>query len=234
MKAVKSESTLRMASSHKTMDKETMEKFGLTDELLVSCRAMAKDIASFHNIPLEECNRIINLEGRGWNLDTLKSFGVVIKKEGNKLELKVGQKVKYTGETENLKGKIGIVETVTTNHLTVNFKGGDRRIFSNGPKMVKACLRPVKVKKPAEVVTEPALKKLCLRVVKVIYSKPATIVFYQSTESSKIRKSVAVCKEEDTYIKEIGLEIAITKAFRRDIDRHFKLLLRNFTNEKSN
>jgi hypothetical protein len=59
---------------------------------------------------------------------------------------------------------------------------------------------------------------------KVIYSEPATIVFYRTTkdENEPLKKSVSKCSSKDKYDKEKGYEIAVLKAFKRQIDKKLK------------
>ncbi|HHX70934.1 MAG TPA: hypothetical protein GX708_23155 [Gallicola sp.] len=62
---------------------------------------------------------------------------------------------------------------------------------------------------------------------KVIYREPYTILFYKACDDNTIRKVIVICKEPDTYNKEIGYEIALLKANRNEIARYLRKFAKN-------
>lgn len=90
------------------------------------------------------------------------------------------------------------------------------------------------LKKEAEVEVLNAFVGTQFFIERVIYSEPATIVFYKTPDydlrtgtlkgMSKTRKMVAKCCPTDIFDKEKGLEVAILKIIRREAERKLKLI----------
>lgn len=72
-----------------------------------------------------------------------------------------------------------------------------------------------------EVVTEKVGKynHIAIEVDRVIYSDPATIVFYRELGSKVIKKAVAKCSPLDEYDRQKGYEAAVLKAHMKSIQR---------------
>jgi hypothetical protein len=68
-----------------------------------------------------------------------------------------------------------------------------------------------------------------IKIEKVIFNDPATIIFYrvplfsngEIIEWSELKKSVAKCNkiEGDVYNKKVGLSVAVLKAFKKEIEK---------------
>lgn len=81
-----------------------------------------------------------------------------------------------------------------------------------------------------DVINEEHVTNFPLHVVKIIFSNPATIVFYKTAfgnelaDDDKIRKIVAKANGTDVYDKGKGLDIAMFKAYQRESARILKKL----------
>lgn len=84
-------------------------------------------------------------------------------------------------------------------------------------------LEPVVVEKPETVKIEDVFG-ITIKVEKVIYANPATIIFYKTTDDPKevVKRSVAKCNPKDEYNRENGYKVAVLKATRKIIDRKLR------------
>jgi hypothetical protein len=84
----------------------------------------------------------------------------------------------------------------------------------------KEASKPVSTKQKGEAVDMTGYTyQMTLNLQRVIYNDPATIIFYNfSTDpEGTVRKAIAKCLPTDRYNKDKGLEVAVLKAFRREI-----------------
>jgi hypothetical protein len=88
-------------------------------------------------------------------------------------------------------------------------------------------------KNPVEVVEVNALANFSLVVEKVIFSEPATVLFYRVPDMnmdghvegvSDLKKVVAKCSPEDTYDKNQGMHVALLKATVKEAKKQIKLI----------
>ena len=65
-----------------------------------------------------------------------------------------------------------------------------------------------------------------IKIVKVIYRNPATIVFIENRQG-KVTKSIAKCHPNDTYSKAVGHDVAVLKYMQKEIPKLIEEVTKN-------
>lgn len=134
--------------------------------------------------------------------------------EAVRSKFKPGYTVKYTGDRYNsIKNKIGVVEGVVLSavgntRVKVKYEGNNFNHF----------LPPEDV----SVINSKKQIKSELSIEKVIFNKPATIVFWEDGT-----KTVVKCGKRDTFDYEKGIAMAITKKVFGNTNGYYKKI-KNF------
>jgi hypothetical protein len=147
-----------------------------------------------------------------WNEDKTDSYCVIPSMK------------KFSGEIVTIKKVIG------NGVYTIEEDGG---MCAWTDEMFEGKVKDVSEKKfISEVDNEGMVASFRIIIEKIIYNNPATIIFYRVPKVknnkvvgiSELKKVVAKCnvEEGDKYDKKIGLEVAIAKAFRKEIDKVLK------------
>lgn len=129
-------------------------------------------------------------------------------------KFKPGYTVKYTGDSYNrIKNKIGVVQYITTNavgdaRVVVKYEGDNYNYFLRSENV-----SVINLKK--QIKSEFSIKK-------VIFNKPATIVFWEDGA-----KTVVKCGKRDTFDYEKGIAMAITKKAFGNTNGYYKKI-KNF------
>lgn len=124
-------------------------------------------------------------------------------------EFEPGYTVKYTGNVYNrIKNKIGVVKYVTINNVgyarvAVKYEG-DNHVHFLRPEDVSV------INSKKQIESEFSIKK-------VIFNKPATIVFWEDGA-----KTVVKCEKRDTFDYEKGIAMAIAKKALGNTNRYYK------------